>query len=447
MLAHTRLLLTAGELVTKSGTRPGEVLIEDGRIAAVSPAGQNELGLPPEVPRFDCRGLLVLPAPIDPQVHFREPGNEHKEDLSSGSLAAIAGGVCAYMEMPNTKPSTVTRWALEDKLARAAGRSYADYAFFVGATTENAEILGDLEALPGCAGVKVFMGSSTGDLLVPDDPHLEAVLKNGRRRVTVHAEDEELLQANYKQLPAGSHPERHPEVRSVESAVRATTRLLNLAEKTGRPVHVLHVSTGAEVDLILERKLGDLVTFELTPNHLFLVAPECYQLYGSHAQMNPPVRGREHQQRLRRALSRGELDCIGSDHAPHTAEEKARPYPQSPGGIPGVQTTLPLLLTAVRDGWLTLPGILSATRQGPIRVYNLLDKDPWKLGADADFALIDPHVTTPLPDAWLYSRSRTNPFVGRPLAGYPRHLLLRGEFVLQDKKPIGRPRGQPLRFA
>ena len=437
------LVLRGGELVTAQGSRRADVLVRAGRFEAVGELVPEQVAGATEL---DVAGRLVLPGSIDPQVHFREPGNEHKEDLASGSLAAVAGGVTTFLEMPNTKPSTTDAERLAEKLERARGRAWADHAFFVGATAENADRLGELERLPGCAGVKIFMGSSTGNLLVPDDATLERVLRSGERRVTVHSEDEELLQRNYRALGSGEPVTRHPDVRSVEAAVRSTRRLLDMAERTGRKVHVLHVSTADEVDLIAERDLGELVTFELTPNHLFLCAPECYERHGTWAQMNPPVRDRRHQERLRRAATEGEAACVGSDHAPHTAEEKARPYPQAPSGIPGVQTTLGLFLTAVRDGWLTLADLVRLLHDGPARVYGIRGKGAFEIGADADITLVDPSVTDPLPEPWLRSRSRTNPFVGTELAGWPVATYLRGELVYANGEPVGEPRGRPIAF-
>ncbi|MBI1379758.1 MAG: dihydroorotase [Planctomycetaceae bacterium] len=441
------LLVQGGQVVGESGPKRADVWIEGGRIRAVG----TDLGAPASVPVLDAANLLVLPGSIDPQVHFREPGLEHKEDLASGSLAAVAGGVTSFCEMPNTKPATTTADLLADKFRRAAGRCFADHAFFVGATAENADQLGELEQLPGCAGVKVFMGSSTGDLLVRDDSNLERVLRSGTRRVTVHAEDDFRLSERYAALSAGTQVTQHHHVRDVEAALRATRRLLDLAERTGRPVHVLHVSTAEEVELFAERDLGELVTFELTPNHLFLAAPDCYNgPHGTWAQMNPPVREKRHQQRLRRALADGEAACVGSDHAPHTAEEKSKPYPTSPSGIPGVQTTLPLLLTAVRDGWLDWKGLLRAVNVGPRRVYGIRNKGLVEPGVDGDLALVDPRIDGTLEETWLRSRARTNPFVGTELAGWPVATVVGGRVVYRHGNPSGttqgEPAGRPLTF-
>lgn len=437
------LLITGGTLVTREGRRPGDVRIADGRVAEVG-AG---LDAPAGTARIDATGLLVFPGMIDPQVHFREPGMPHKEDLESGSRAAIAGGVTTFFEMPNTNPPTTDPAALEDKFARARGRAHGDHAFFLGASAENADRLGEWETMPGCAGVKLFMGSSTGNLLVPDDANVERVLRSGTRRVTVHSEDDMRLKERYAAIAPDATVMDHADVRDVECAVRSTTRLLNLVEKTRRPVHVLHISTAEELELIRERDLGDLVTCEATPNHLFLHAPDCYEQHGTWAQMNPPVRELRHRDALREALVNGPVTCIGSDHAPHSAEEKAMPFPKSPSGIAGVQTTLPLLLTAVRDGWLTEQDVLRLCVDGPMRVYGLEGKGALDVGRDGDVTLVDPTRTGPLEAGWLQSRAGGNPFVGVELAGLPVTTVLRGTVAWTDGAAVGEPGGRPVRFA
>lgn len=437
------LFVHGGRVVGPDGPAPADVSIRDGRVVAVGTDIEPE----DDQTTVDATGAWVLPGQIDPQVHFREPGMPQKEDLASGSRAAVAGGVTTFLEMPNTKPSTTTAEALDDKFARAKGRSLADHGFFVGAAGENVEELAVLERHPGCPGIKMFMGSSTGSLLVSDDDTVEAVLRSGTKRVTVHSEDEELLQANYKNLAPNTPVTEHHNVRSIEAAVRCTTRLLNLAEKTGRPVHVLHISTAEEIDLILERDLGDLVTCEATPNHLFLAAPECYERYGAWAQMNPPVREQRHQDRLRRALTEGPVACIGSDHAPHTIEDKARPYPQCPSGIPGVQTTLALLLTAVRDGWLSWADLLRLTITGPCEVYGLQNKGLIAPGNDGDLAIVDPELTDNPGEDWLQSRSKANPFLDREWAGRTVTTVVRGQVVWHQGEAVGDPIGAPVSFS
>ena len=437
------LIVRGGRVVQPTGVGRADVLVLGGKIQQIGAS----IDAPTKCAELDARGRLVLPGGIDPQVHFREPGLEQKEDLASGSLAAVAGGVTSFFEMPNTNPPTVDPARLSDKLRRAAGRALADHAFFLGATPQNAEQLGEWEHLPGCAGVKVFMGSSTGTLLVPDDPTLERVLRSGRRRVAVHAEDEDRLVERRARLAPGSTVAAHPDVRDVECALRATRRLLDLAEKTGRPVHVLHLSTAEEVALLRERDLGALATCEVTPNHLFLAAPDCYARHGAHAQMNPPVRDARHRDALREGLATGVIACVGSDHAPHTVEEKARPYPDSPSGIPGVQTTLPLLLTAVRDGWLTLDDLVRATCTAPAEIYGLEAKGPLRPGVDGDLVLVDPDVTGPLPADWLRSRAGKSPFEGIELAGWPVATVLRGRIIYRDHEVCSEPIGAPLTFS
>ena len=437
------ILIRGGTLVGREADRKSDVLIRGGVVRALG----EGLEAPEGCPTLDATGKLVMPGLIDPQVHFREPGGEQKEDLESGSLACVAGGVTAFCEMPNTNPPTTSPEALTDKLTRAEGRAAADHAFFLGASSENADRLGDWERAPGCAGVKLFMGSSTGNLLVEDDATIERVLRSGERRVTVHSEDNQRLSERYAAIEEGTPVSAHPEVRDVECALRATRRLLDLVERTGRPVHLLHVSTAEELELVTERDLGRLVTVEATPNHLFLCAPGCYEEHGTWAQMNPPVRDRRHQEALRRALVEGPVTCIGSDHAPHTSEEKARPYPHSPSGIPGTQTILPLLLTAVRDGWLTHQDILRLCVDGPARVYGILSKGCLEVGLDGDAVLVDPDITQPLPLEWLKSRAGASPFVGTQLAGWPVTTVLRGQVVFDDRQLVGEPRGRALEFA
>lgn len=434
------LLVTGGRLVDLTEVQAQDILIQDGKVTAVG----DSLSPPAGTEVLDATGLLLFPGLIDPQVHFREPGLTHKEDLQSGSLAAVAGGVTSFLEMPNTKPPTTDPQRLAEKLALAAGRVHADHAFFLGATAENADRLEEWEHLPGCAGVKVFMGSSTGDLLVPDDQTLARVLRSGSRRVAVHAEDEPRLKQRFAQVDPDRGVEQHPDVRDVECALRATRRLLDLVEKTHRKVHILHLSTAEEVDLLRERDLGDLVTAEVTPNHLFLVAPDCYRQFGSLAQMNPPVRDARHRQALRQALVDGTITCIGSDHAPHTRAEKDLPYPKSPSGIPGVQTILPLLLAAVHEGWLRHQDIVRVSCAAPAAVYSIHQKGPVAPGVDGDLVLVDPDVTGPLPADRLRSRAGQSPYVGMPLFGWPRITVLRGNIVYRDDGLAAGARGCPL---
>ena len=322
------LLIRGGISATPGGTFPADIGVRDGRIAAV-----GTLGAKTSAVTFEASGLHVLPGVIDSQVHFREPGNEHKEDLETGSRAAVLGGVTAVFEMPNTNPPTTTRAAIEDKLSRAKGRMHCDYAFYVGATPANVGALGELERANGVAGVKAFLGSSTGTLLLDDEKSILAALQSGRRRMAVHSEDESRLKAR-KSLAQRGNPGTHPVWRDAETARASTERVLRLAQIAHRRLHVLHVTTADELPLLAEAR--DFATVETTPQHLTLVAPDCYERLGTYAQMNPPIRDAAHRDALWKAVQQGLIDVIGSDHAPHTREEKSRTYPDSPAGMPGV---------------------------------------------------------------------------------------------------------------
>ena len=386
----------------------------------------------------------MLPGVIDTQVHFREPGAEQKENLESGSASAVAGGVTAVFEMPNTNPLTATAEALDDKLRRAQGRMWCDHAFFVGATGNNAEALTGLELRPGCCGVKVFMGSSTGDLLVPDDEGVAAVLANGRRRVAVHAEDEMRMRERYHLVEGGAPVAMHPEWRDVETALRATRRLVTLAERHSRPVHVLHVTTLDEMRFLAEHRR--LTTVETTPQHLTLSAPECYERLGNLAQMNPPIRDARHREGLWEALRCGVVDVIGSDHAPHTREEKATPYPASPSGMGGVQTLVPLLLDHVHAGRLSLARFVDLSAAGAARIYNIAGKGRIALGYDADFTVVDLRAARTIENRWIRSRAGWTPFDGMRVRGWPNATLVRGQVVMRDDELLGSPPGEPTVF-
>lgn len=439
------ILVHGGSVVGRGGVSAADVLIVDGVVSAVGPDLESQEAAS-GVERLDATGRLVFPGLTDPQVHFREPGLTQKEDLASGALCAIAGGVTAFYEMPNTKPNTDNPERLVEKLERAAGRCRSDFGFFLGGTSENADKLGEWETMPGCAGVKVFMGSSTGTLLVADDPTLERILRSGERRATFHSEDDYRLKERYAQVQPGTHVREHPHIRDVECAVSSTRRLLDLAEKTGRKIHILHVSTADEVRMVRERDLGDLVTIELTPNHLFLTAPDCYETHGTWAQMNPPVRDRAHQEVLREAAADGTAACIGSDHAPHTAEDKALPFPRSASGIAGVQTTLPLLLTAVRDGWLRHEDIVRLCVDGPARVYGDTGRGPLEPGAMGNVVVVDPEAGGLLGARPFHSRAGRTPFEDVELAGWPVATVLRGEVAYADGAEVGPPRGEAVSF-
>ncbi len=433
------LVVEGGVCLTPAGRAETDLGVRGGKIAAI-----GDLNRAKSAARFSARGLHVLPGVIDTQVHFREPGLEHKEDLETGTRAAALGGVTGVFEMPNTNPPTADGAALADKLARARGRAWCEHAFYVGATGDNAGILAQIESRSGCCGVKMFMGASTGSLLVADDERVEIVLRAGRRRVAIHAEDEPRMQERRALIKPEGGPAQHPVWRDEETALRATRRALALARKTRRPVHILHVTSAEEMPLLAEHK--DIATVEVTPQHLTLAAPECYERLGTLAQMNPPIRDARHRDALWRALADGIVDVIGSDHAPHTREEKARAYPASPSGMTGVQTLVPIMLDHVAAGRLTLERFADLTSAGPQRVFNIAAKGRIALGYDADLTIVDLARRRRIENSWIASRCGWTPFDGMSVTGWPRATVIRGRMVMREDELLGPPSGEPIRF-
>jgi dihydroorotase len=430
------LLLKNGNVWTPGGPLQASIGVRGGKIVHIGEAGDAG-------ETIDCTGLTVLPGVVDSQVHFREPGLEAKEDLESGSRAAVLGGVVAVFEMPNTKPNTDSESAIHDKLARAEGRMWCDHAFYVGATSANADLLGELERLPGTAGVKIFMGASTGDLLVSEDSELARVLAHGRRRVAIHAEDEPRMQARLGERVSGD-PSSHPVWRDDESAMLATQRILRLARAARRPIHILHVTTPAELEYIAQNK--DIATCEVTPQHLTLAGEEAYPQLGTYAQMNPPIRSGAHREGLWFWLNQGVPDVLGSDHAPHTKDEKAKTYPDSPSGMPGVQTLLPLMLNHVAHGRLSLQRLVELTSAGPQRVFGMTGKGRIAAGYDADFTLVDLKAKWTIEEDWLASRCGWSPFTGMEITGRPVGTIIRGQSVMRDGALAAKAVGRPIRF-
>lgn len=433
------LVVRNGTVVTPWSSGRTDIAIAGGRFAAI-----GDLAGAAAAETLDATGLHVLPGVIDTQVHFREPGNEHKEDLASGTAAAALGGIVGVFEMPNTRPSTTTPELIADKFARARGRTWVDHAFYIGGEAANAGQLGAWEALPGVAGVKVFMGSSTGSLLVEDDATLERIVASGRRRMAVHCEDEPRLRERRALIPPGAGADWHPRWRDEDSALLATRRLLALARRHRRAVHVLHVSTAQEMELL--RTEREFATVEALVNHLTLAAPDCYERLGSLAQMNPPVRDAAHRRALWAAIADGTVDILATDHAPHTREEKARPYPESPSGMPGVQTMVAVMLDHVAAGRLTLGRLVDLTSAGPQRVFGLARKGRIAAGYDADLTLVDLGAERVIDDAQQASKVGWTPFHGMRVRGWPMGTIVRGRIVMRDGQLIGAPAGAPMSF-
>ncbi len=433
------LIIRGGEVVNHAGRGFTDVGVRDGKIVAIGDLSQASAG---EV--FDATGLTVLPGVIDSQVHFREPGLEWKEDLETGANGAVLGGVVAVFEMPNTEPTTTDPEALADKLRRAKGRMSCDHAFYVGGTHENARFLGELERLPGCCGIKVFMGASTGTLLIKDDAGVEAVLSSINRRGTFHSEDEYRLEGRRPLARTGDWTS-HPEVRDAESAIMSTRRLVGIAQRLGKRIHVLHVTTAEEIEFLSRHK--DVASVEVTPQHLTLEGPEAYKRLKGYAQMNPPIRDAYHRAGLWRGVALGVADVLGSDHAPHTAEEKARPYPASPSGMPGVQTLVPVMLTHVAEGRMTLERFVDLTSHGVNRVFGLADKGRMAVGYDGDFTIVDLKARRTIRHADTASRVGWTPFDGFEAKAWPVATIVRGKVVMRDDEIVLHGAGEPVRFA
>ena len=432
------LILKGGIVVNQDGVGARDIGVRAGRIAAIGDLQRSSAG-----ETIDCRGLHVLPGVIDSHVHFREPGLTHKEDLETGSRAAVLGGVTAVFDMPNTDPTTTTAEALADKVKRARHRMHCDFAFYVGATRDNTRELGELERLPGAAGVKVFMGSSTGSLLVEDDEGVRAVLKSIRRRAAFHSEDEYRLRERMH-LRVEDDPRSHPVWRDAQAALMCTQRLMKLARETGRRVHVLHVTTKEEAEYLAGYK--DVATAEATPAHLTLAAPDCYERIGTLAQLNPPIRDAEHQQGLWRGIARGVIDSVGSDHSPHTREEKAHPYPKTHSGMPGVQTLVPLMLNHVNAGRLTLERLVDLTSAGPARVFGIANKGRIAAGYDADFTVVDLKRHQQITNSWITSRVGWTPYDGMNISGWPVGTIVRGKKVMWENALQEPALGEVVKF-
>ena len=432
------LLLTGATVVNQDGAGLRDIGVIDGRIAEIGDLGAASAG-----ERIDATGLHILPGVIDSQVHFREPGLEHKEDLETGSRAAVMGGVTTVFEMPNTNPQTTTPEALADKVRRGTGRMHCDFAFWVGGTHENAADVPELERLPGAAGIKVFMGSSTGSLLVADDAGVEAILKRTRRRAAFHSEDEYRLNER-KPLRIAGDPRSHHVWRDEIAALRCTERLVAIARRARAQIHVLHISTREEIEFLRDCK--DVASCEATPHHLTLSADD-YARLGTKLQMNPPVRGPEHREGVWRGVAQGIIDVLGSDHAPHTLVEKAKPYPESPSGMTGVQTLVPVMLDHVAAGRLTLARFVDLTSAGPARLFGMVGKGRIAAGYDADFTVVDLKRRETIRDSWIASRCGWTPYDGKTVTGWPVGTFVRGRRVMWEGELATPSQGAPARFA
>lgn len=433
------LILRGGHVVTPWGVESADVGVRDGRIAALGSLRTAEA-----VEVIDCAGLHVLPGLIDPHVHLRDPGDPAVETLETGTRAAVLGGLTAVFDMPNTAPSITDHERLDWKRGYLDGRAWCDVGLYVGASKTNIGELAALELEPNVCAVKVFAGSSTGDLLIEDDETLERVMRSGRRRICYHSEDEYRLQARKPMFTAGMPHRNHMEWRDVETAMLGTKRLMAIARKTGRPAHILHVSTAEELAYL--RDFRDVCTVEVLLNHL-TQTDEAYDRLGGYAVMNPPIRDQRHLDAAWAAVADGTVDCIGSDHAPHSREAKERPWPNTAAGLTGVQTLVPLMLDHVTAGRLSISRLVDLMSAGPARVYGTLMKGRLAAGYDADFTVVDLKRQRMIRNDWLASPCGWTPFDGQVCQGWPVMTILRGRPVMREDEVLGTPRGQGVAFA
>jgi dihydroorotase len=431
------LILEGGTVVNHDGEGVRDVAVTNGMIVGIGDFSRWSAGK-----RVDCRGLHVLPGVIDSQVHFREPGLTHKEDLETGSRGAVLGGVTSVFEMPNTNPLTTTAETLAEKVRLGMHRMHCDFAFWVGGTHENAKDVPELERLPGSAGIKVFMGSSTGSLLVADDPGVTSILERTSRRAAFHSEDEFRLEER-KPLRVKGDPNSHHVWRDVTTALQCTERLVRIAREKGAAIHVLHISTEEEIEFLKHHK--DVATAEATTHHLTLDS-SLYATLGTKLQMNPPVREARHRDGIWRGVQLGVVDVLGSDHAPHTLAEKAKPYPESPSGMTGVQTLVPVMLDHVNAGRLSLQRFVDLTSAGPTRIFQIARKGRIAVGYDGDFTVVDMKRRETITDEWIASRTGWTPYHGKQVQGWPVGTIVRGRQVMWQGEIATPSVGEPVRF-
>jgi len=435
------LLLRNGILVLPWGEAEADIGVRGGRIAAI---GKN---LGDAAQNFDAANLHILPGIIDPHVHFRDGGAggiDGVEDMLSGSKGAVLGGVTAVFDMPNTTPAATDAAALHVKRDYIAGHAYCDVGIYVGATKENADSLGALETMDSVCAIKVFAGSSTGNLLVEDDASIERVMRSGRRRIAFHSEDEYRLQARKPLFKSGDPYASHAVWRDVECAFLGTRRIMALARKTNRPAHILHVSTAEELDYL--KDFRDLASVEVLLNHLVQSAPDVYERLGAYAVMNPPLRDARHVEAAWSAVADGTVDTIGSDHAPHSRAAKEKPWPDCAAGLTGVQTLLPLMLDQVNRGRLSLLRLADLMAAGPARIYGAVNKGRIAAGYDADFSIVDLRRVQKIENTQMATKCGWTPFDGLTVTGWPVATIIRGRIAMREGEVLGTPTGRPITF-
>jgi len=429
-----RTLIRGATCVLPNGTVPANILIEGSRIQAINPPTVQA----DEV--VEAAGLHLLPGGIDDQVHFRDPGLTHKEDLHTGSLACAKGGITTFLEMPNTKPTTTSCEELHRKLELAAGKSVVNYGFYIGATPHNMAELKEARRTPG---IKIFIGSSTGDLLVDAQEALERIFAETTLPICAHCEDEATVRANAARFAGIDDVAVHSKIRDHEAAVIATSRAMDLAARYKHRFHVLHVSTAQETELLRNR--GDYVTAEACPHHLFFNVDD-YPRLGSLIQMNPSIKTAADNAALWDALRDGRIEVIATDHAPHTLEEKRQPYPNSPSGLPAVENSLALMLDARHRGLCTLEQVVAWMSTNPARIWNMVRKGEITEGYDADLVLVDLQKTQTVRNEEQLTKSGWSPWHGTALTGWPVRTWVMGQTVFADGRVDSAVRGAEVQY-
>ena len=437
-MANT-ILIKNGTVVSSAGRIRADVFVENGKIIRV---GANLSVKADRV--IDAAGLFVIPGALDPHVHFRDPGQPHKEDLHSGSMACAAGGVTGFFDMPNNEPSITTSALMAEKKKTAASKCVVNYNFFIGATPSNVT---EMNSIKNICGIKVFMGCSTGGLLVDKEEDLERIFAEGSHVIAVHAEDNSILHANEEKFSKNQIQfEDHPKIRDENAAITATKRAVRLALKYRRRLHIMHVTTAEEVEFLRAYRDNPLISAEVCPQHLFLTAPDIYKKIKGFAKMNPPIRDGRHAPVLWEGLKDGTLKWIATDHAPHTKDEKSRPYGDCPSGMPGVETSMALMLDQVNQGRCQLEQVVLWMCENPVKYYSVANKGKIEPGFDADLTLVDLNLKKSVSGKDLFTKVKWSPYEGMNLQGWPVMTNVGGQVVFENGKVNEAVRGTEIQI-
>ena len=439
-------LIRGAELVNEGRRFHADLRVRGGRIETIATGLSARAG----EPVIEAGGLWLLPGMIDDQVHFREPGLTHKADIASESRAAVAGGITSFMEMPNTRPPAVTRDALEAKYARAAEVSAANYAFYFGATNDNLDEIRRLDPL-SAPGIKVFMGASTGNMLVDDPATLDGIFREARVPIITHCEDTPTIEANlaaaHARYGAAIPVEQHPLIRSREACIKSTRLAIALARRHDARLHVLHLSTADELALFDPGPVaGKRITAETCVHYLHFCDAD-YARLGNRIKCNPAIKTAADRDAITRALAEGRIDVLATDHAPHLAAEKALDYDHAPSGLPLVQYALQCALERVFEGKLTLERVVEAVSHAPATLFNVRERGYLREGYAADLVLVDPNRTHTVTAAEVLSKCAWSPFEGETFRSSIAATFVNGRMAWDGQRVDAAIRGERLAFA